>query len=415
MPDAPHASDVPRESARLLITVLGIGQICSWGSFYYSFPLIAEAMGRDLGWSKTTLYGAATLGLVLAALAAYPVGVAIDRGQGRRVMGLASLASGLLFILWSQTASVAVFYLIVPAIGALQAALLYEPAFAIVARRVGPMHARAGITELTLWGGFASTVFIPLAQWLLDVGGWREALIVLGLINGLLCAAGHWLVIRPGRDRAPALDAVQAQAHATADRQVVREALRHPVFWGLLCSFTAYAAVFAAFIFHMYPLLLERGLDTTAVVQAMMLFGPAQVAGRIAITVFARRASMRSIGTAVTAVFPLVFAALLVLPMDFLVAASICIVYGAMNGIFTIVRGMAVPEMLCRRAYGTINGLITAPVLFARALAPAGAAALWALGESYTAVLIVSLAGALLAALSFWFAARSRGQRLDPD
>ncbi|RYG01280.1 MAG: MFS transporter, partial [Caulobacteraceae bacterium] len=62
------------------ISGLGIGQICSWGAIYYSFPLIAEAMGADLGWSKTQLYSAATGGLVLAGLAAYPVGKAIDRG-----------------------------------------------------------------------------------------------------------------------------------------------------------------------------------------------------------------------------------------------------------------------------------------------------------------------------------------------
>ena len=29
---------------RRMITALGIAQICSWGSIFYSFPLIAEAM-----------------------------------------------------------------------------------------------------------------------------------------------------------------------------------------------------------------------------------------------------------------------------------------------------------------------------------------------------------------------------------
>ena len=82
------AAAAPTEKAHGLITALGIGQICSWGSLYYSFPLIAEAMGQELGWTKPDLYGAATLGLVLAALAAYPVGVAVDRGYGRWVMGL---------------------------------------------------------------------------------------------------------------------------------------------------------------------------------------------------------------------------------------------------------------------------------------------------------------------------------------
>jgi hypothetical protein len=36
----------------LFIAGLGIGQIASWGTLYYSFPLIAERMGQDLGLSK---------------------------------------------------------------------------------------------------------------------------------------------------------------------------------------------------------------------------------------------------------------------------------------------------------------------------------------------------------------------------
>lgn len=87
----------PLSGRSLFITGLGIGQICSWGSLYYSFPLIAEAMERDLGWSKPDLFGAATLGLALGGIAAFPVGAAIDKGHGRWAMaagaGLADLAS----------------------------------------------------------------------------------------------------------------------------------------------------------------------------------------------------------------------------------------------------------------------------------------------------------------------------------
>ncbi|OYW98593.1 MAG: MFS transporter, partial [Rhizobiales bacterium 32-66-8] len=85
----------PLSGRSLFITGLGIGQVCSWGSLYYSFPLIAEAMGRDLGWSKPEMYGAATLGLVLAGIASYPIGNAIDRGHGRLVMAAGSVMAGL--------------------------------------------------------------------------------------------------------------------------------------------------------------------------------------------------------------------------------------------------------------------------------------------------------------------------------
>src|SRR5690606_3387657 len=91
---------------RWFISALGAAQICSWGTLFYGFPLIAEAMRTDLGWSKTELYGAATCGMLLAGLAAYPVGTAIDRGHGRHLMAGASVVAGLLLAAWSQVTGI---------------------------------------------------------------------------------------------------------------------------------------------------------------------------------------------------------------------------------------------------------------------------------------------------------------------
>ena len=95
---------------RWFISALGAAQICSWGTLFYGFPLIAEAMRTDLGWSKTELYGAATCGMLLAGLAAYPVGAAIDRGHGRYLMAGASVVAGLLLAAWSQVTGIVAFY-----------------------------------------------------------------------------------------------------------------------------------------------------------------------------------------------------------------------------------------------------------------------------------------------------------------
>ncbi|QJP15712.1 MFS transporter [Starkeya sp. ORNL1] len=386
------------------ITGLGIGQICSWGSLYYSFPLIAEAMRHDLGWSKTELYGAATLGLALAGLAAYPVGAAIDRGHGRLVMATGSVLAGVLLFAWSQVSGVLVFYLCAAGIGALQAATLYEPAFAVVARRTGAGHARSGITALTLWGGFASTVFIPLVQLLLDRYGWRDTLMVLGAINLVLCAGLYAGVINPGLDH-PAEGHASSQDASRTTGSVVRWAMRQPVFWALAIAFTAYSATFSAFTFHLYPLLTERGLDSAAVVAAMAIIGPAQVAGRVVIWVLAPRASVRIIGSAIMLVFPVALLMLAELPPSFTLIAIVAALYGSANGIMTIVRGLSVPEMLTRQAYGSVNGALSAPSSVSRAIAPLGMAALWSATGSYDAVLLTLIAGTLVLAVSFWSAA----------
>lgn len=397
------------ENSRSLISALGLGQLCAWGSLYYSFPLIAEAMLAELGWEKSDVYGAATIGLVLAGLFAYPVGVAVDRGHGRVVMGGASLAAAVLLALWSQVDNLADFYFLIAGIGALQAATLYEPAFAIIARRAGPGRARSGITALTLWGGFASTVFIPLVQFVLDGWGWREALVILAIVNGVICAGLYFFVIRAHNDVVPehvAPDMLKDGVRLRAtDNEEVRAACRNPVFWLLMAALTAYAAAFTAFTFHMYPMMLENGMSAGDVVVAIAMIGPAQVGGRIVISVFATGTSLRRIGAFVVAVFPIAFVILALRPTELWLVIALCVAYGASNGIFTIVRGMVVPEMLSRRAYGAINGLLTLPSTLARAIAPVAAAFIWTSTGSYTAVLWAIFSCAALLAISFWLAA----------
>lgn len=387
------------------VSGLGIGQICSWGALYYSFPLIAESMGRDLGWSKPNLYGAATLGLLLAAAAAYPVGKAIDRGHGRIIMSVGSLAAGMLFLAWSQVGALSIFFTIAAGLGALQAALLYEPAFAVLARRNGG-GARGAITALTLWGGFASTAFIPLVQIMLDQFDWRGALVGLGLIN-LACAALYWLVI--GEEKAAAASAATAALPKRDD--VLSEALATPVFWMLALAFTAHAGAFTAFTFHLYALLHERGFSTQDIVLAMAVMGPAQVVGRIAMSVFAREASIRRIGSVVVLGFPIAFGVLAIAPTEFAVVAGVAALYGASNGVLTIVRGLAVPEMITTHGYGAINGAMNTPATIAKALAPLAAAALWSTHQSYAPVLIAIMAGSLILAFGFWAAAWASTRR----
>ncbi len=394
--------EAERRAERRLIGLLGIAQICSWGSIFYSFPLIAEAMRTDLGWSKPQLYGAATLGLALAALAAYPVGAAIDRGHGRAVMSLASLGAGLLMLAWSRVNGLSGFYVLAGAVGCLQAATLYEPAFAVVARRFGAGNARRGITALTLWGGFASTVFVPFIQLLIGHFGWRGTLVVLGLVNIFVCTGLYRIAIDPARDMQQADWPLQG---ALPGHGAVRAAMRLPPFWALAIALVAYAAAFSALTFHLYPLLIERGLSAEDAVLVMAVIGPAQVAGRVVIWLFAARAPVRGFGSAVVAVFPLVVAGLAFAPPRLLALATVAAVYGAANGMMTIVRGLAVPEMLSRQAYGAINGALSTPMHLVQAVAPLAAAWLWAASGSYDMVLTAILAGSVLLALSFWAAA----------
>ena len=395
----PHLA--PRVGRRPFIAALGVGQIVSWGTLYYSFPLMAGPMAQEFGLSKPEVYGAATIGLAAASLAAYPVGAAIDRGHGRAVMAAGSALASLLLLAWALLPTGWALYPLFAGIGLAQAMTLYEPAFAVVARRYGA-EARAGITTLTLWGGFASTIFVPVIQLLLDQFGWRPTLMVLAFVNLAFAMTPHLAVIDGNTDAQP------ASAAPMAGRTAVGWALRRPAFWGLLVAFTVYYTTFSALTFHLYPLLLERRFDAATVVGAIAIIGPSQVAGRVVVWLFAARRSIRAVGSITVLGFPAALLLFWALPPGFAALAVFAAVYGSANGIMTIVRGLAVPEMLTREAYGAINGMLAVPATAAKAAAPVLAAALWAATGSYDAVLIAAFAGSVMVVLGFWTAALVR-------
>jgi hypothetical protein len=173
----------------------------------------------------------------------------------------------------------------------------------------------------------------------------------------------------------------------------------------LALAYTAFAAIFAAFTLHVYPLLLERGYAPAAAVGAIACIGPAQVAGRVAIWMFARRLSVRLIGSVTVLSIPVALLALAIPDSGLPVVIGAAVVYGAGNGIMTIVRGLSVPEMLTPHAYGAIYGALSTPGTFISALAPWAAALLWSGGGSYDAVLWGLITCSALMVAGFWAAA----------
>ncbi len=386
-----------------LVWALAAAQLVSWGSIYYSFSLFVVPMESELGWSRAALNGALSLGLFISGLVAYPIGARIDRHGGRAVMALGSLVGAVLFAAWSRVDSLALFYAIWLGLGLALAATLYEPVFAVVTRAF-PGDYRTRITALTLVGGFASTVFIPLTQLFIDQLGWRGALVALGVCNALIALPVHALLLRDGARAGASDDAARAETQRVGDAALQR-ALRHPAFWALAICFTAYYATFSAMTFHIIPLLAERRVPTAIIVAAIATIGPAQVAGRIALLALGRRFSTPLAGRIAFLGLPCSVLLLLALPASIIGLFAFAAIYGAANGIITIIRGTAVPDLLWREGYGAINGALTLPANVARAAAPFGAALVWSAAGSYDAVLWSILLGGVIAAIGFWLAA----------
>ena len=379
-----------------VVAALAAAQLVSWGTLTYSFSLMVIPMEAELGWSRTEVNGALSLGLLVAGLLAYAIGGTIDRGGGRRVMTLGSLLGAALLAAWSWVDSLPAFYLIWIGLGAAIAASLYEPAFAVLTQ-LFPSSFRTKITAITLVGGFASTVFMPLTQMLIGAYGWRQALLLLALCVAAISLPIHALFL-PTDDRNSRTEPVSRKE----SRAMVRRAAGTRAFWGLLICFSAYYGTFNAMIFHMVPLLTERGFPPQSMIIAIALIGPAQVLGRVLLLV--RRPRSQAVGGWVIGLFTLAVGVLALGGQSLAVLYSFAVMFGAANGIMTILRGTAVPDLLWREGYGAINGALSMPAMAAKAAAPFVAALIWEAGKSYDAVLWTVIGGGVVALAGFRFA-----------
>jgi len=403
-----HLSKTPLwrdRPAMAFVVWLSIAQTVSWGIMFYGFAVFIQPLTTEFGWSKAEITGAFTLCLLVSGLASISAGTILDRFGGRWLMTGASALGAVLMITASFTESLTAYYLIWIGIGLVTASTFYPSGFAVVVATLGS-RARQGVTLMTLIAGFASTVFIPLASLLIDQVGWRDSFLYLGLILAAVCVPIHGIIL--GRERVPGEGSVARPRIFTVDLTSgpVAAALGNSRFWWIGICFTANSFVMAGVTVHIIPLMLERGFAMGTVIATTAMIGPCQVAGRIFVTVFERWINFRAAGL-ISSIFLLIgFAMLGFAQPDNNLNYIFPIFYGASLGIITIVRALAVPELIGPEAYGALNGLLGFASAMALAATPVLLSWVWRISDNYTAPLVVLSSVGVICLFSFIMAVR---------
>jgi predicted MFS family arabinose efflux permease len=383
-------------AARRTIGILAFTQIASWGALYYAFAVLAPDIRRDLGIGTETAFAAFSWSLLVAGVAATPIGALVDRHGGRYVMAAGSVVSAIGLAWLALCGSIAGYFAAWTVIGLASSLTLYEAAFATINRKVAVGAPRA-ISTLTLFAGFASTIFWPLTH-LLDARiGWRDTYLLYALVQLAACLPLHlWL----GRDapRGP------LPASGARDSHTLGEAIRHPSFWKLALAFSVNFFIFSALAAHLIPLLQSLGHSAGTAVLLAALIGPMQVAGRIGERTLAREAPPQVVGRFVFSTMPFGLLALALLGSQAWAVALFSALYGMSNGVLTIVRGTLPRVLFGARNYGAITGAMAAPALISKAAAPMVAATVLA-GAAGPRTLALVLFGCSLASLLLYLSA----------
>lgn len=409
-------ADVESRPPWALAWRLALGQIVAWGVLFYAFTVVVGPMQAGTGWSRTFLNAGLSLGLLVWGICALPVGAWIQRRGGRELMASASGLGGVALILmgaWPHPVAYLVAWVL---LGVGMAGMLYDAAFAVVTAAFGSQY-RRGITLITLVGGLASTVFIPLAQLAVDRLGWQGALVALGAGQVMLGVPLHALGLPRGVGRG----AGRASAAVTSTRgrlrawgQELRRDISDTRFVGLALWFTAHAAAFTGLIFHLVPILQDFGVESATMLQAIALIGPMQVLGRFWLTTRGNHFSTLRVGYWAMAGLFAAVGVLLFLPPRFAWLGLFATLYGASNGVLTILRGTAIAELFGRERYAELNGALSAPAVLAKAAAPLALAGLWSTSGNPRAVFVAVLALVGMGTLGLALASRAHARALPP-
>jgi sugar phosphate permease len=366
---------------KLLLT-LTVTETVSWGILYYAFTVFIEPMQLELGWSRAAVTGAFSLGLLFSGVAGLLVGYWLDRHGPRLLMTLGSVASALLVLAWAGVRDLGLFYLIWAGLGICMAAVLYDPAFFVVATWFKQKRGRA-LTVLTFLAGFASVIFLPLTEALVSGQGWRGALVTLAVLLALITILPHALVLRRRPedlgllpDGAMLGKAVANELTPTSspDEQsyTLRQALHTAAFWWLTAAFGLNMLMVVIITVHLIPYLTGAGYSTSFAASALGLIGVVALPGRLLFNLLGERVPRRFL---TAFIFSLQVVALLVLIfVQNIVGVFIFIgLFGAGFGAITPMRAGLLAEFYGRAFYGSINGVLGLFNTGARALAPVGA------------------------------------------
>jgi len=383
------------------IWLLGAGQCAYWGILYYTFSVLLVPMREEFAASNAAIAGAFSAGLATSALLALRVGHWLDRGHGAALMRLGALAGAALLLACSYATSLTILYAVWIGLGACMSLVLYETAFALVTRALDDGAARlSALASVTVMGGLASTLFVPLAGVGVTHMGWRLTLRAFVVVWLLTAVCLERFALPPMR---------HADGHAVT-RRPLRPSYSPSGRAVALAGAPFVVATLAAMALTtlVIPSLVDRGHPLQQASWVLAALGVMQLPGRI----WFWRSGGQALSARTLLMGPLVLQAaglvLLAGASQLLMAFAGVALFGVGAGLHTLARPWLVPHLFGVAATGQVNGAIARAQGIARAAGPFLAAA--AYERVGSAPLFVVLALALLAQcpLAAWAATRTR-------
>lgn len=399
-----------RDPVTHAVVALGFTQITAWGTTLYALGVLGKPIAADTGWSQSLVFAGLSIALLVSSAVSTAVGRWIDQRGGRLVMSVGSVLIAVGLVALAQVTHPYAYLAAWAFLGLAMRMNLYDAAFAALVQ-VAPSRGRRAISYLTLFGGFASSVFWPIGYELNASLGWRNTLMVFAAINLIVCLPLHWFGLAR-RDPEPAAASGGAPAAGTSGpaEPPLEGSARTigMVLFGLIGASSA--VVMGALAVHLVPILEASGLALATAVFLASLKGVAQVAGRVWEIVLGHNLKPLNLGRISVAFMPASFIVLMLGGASFWSAFAFTMLFGVANGLVTIVRGAVPLALFGPKGYGEVLGILATPYLLLAALSPAAFALIverWGYGAGEAVMLGAGLVAFLaMEAMALWYRRR---------
>jgi len=263
-----------------LIVAAFIAQFVSVGVYSYVLGSFMTPMVDELGWTRADFTLTRSIGQLVMAFVGVLVGSRVDRFGGRPIMliGNTILVSALLAHSYINTLWEWLFLNgVVMTVGC---AMIGNLVVNVTLSKWFVINRGKAVAWAAMGVSFGGIVLTPLATWLIDTQGWREAWLWLGLFAGVFLYPVAVTIRRAPEDYGLNPDGLSAEEMSSGAGDLAQEedlnaytrgqALRTATFYGLVIAFGFFTINIIVLILQTIPYLTDNGFTRIDGVTAMI-------------------------------------------------------------------------------------------------------------------------------------------------
>ena len=341
---------------------LGISQIVSYGTMFYSFAQIKVELAEKLGLTLETTTMIVSLALFINVLISSYVGYLIDRYGGLKVLSNGLFIGSVGFITLFFTNSFLGFLFSMLLIGISFSSTTYNVAFS-AAIQIDDQNSRKNITIITFYGAIASSVCWITIGFLRSYFGLNSIFLMLSLFLFLM---GLYFLIKMNVQKNEKKNNPKKQIEdlvplALSQKEKVIIAIL------MIFGFTEYL-IFSTTALSLINFFTSNFNDPSVAIILASTYGPFQLVGRFLEMRFATFLDARLTGLIASTIVPI--SLIIILIPDLYICIIAMALFGMGHGLLTVTGGY-VPNLFFEpRVIGRVKGYIWAPTALGMSCAP---------------------------------------------